>query len=64
MVADIFCPIFTLKVTVLACLIQKKKNCLAPTRASTWTPWWAYISPNTPNCKKNYVPIFFLDYPL
>ena len=25
MVADIFCPIFTLKVTVLACLIQKKK---------------------------------------
>ena len=28
MIADIFYPIFTLKITVLACFIQKKLNCL------------------------------------
>ena len=44
MVADIFYPIFTLKITVFACFIQKNiikkiKNIggLAPTRASPWT---------------------------
>ena len=36
MIADIFYPIFTLMITILACFIQKKK--LAPTKASPWTP--------------------------
>ena len=66
MVADIFCPIFTLKVTVLACLMQKKKEkkkCLAPTRASTWTPWWASISPNTPQLQKKLCAHIFSGLP-
>ena len=69
MAADIFYPILTLKITVLACFIQKKKlkiGGLAPTRASPWTPWWVYSSAHTPSSKKktNDAPIFFLDYPL
>ena len=64
MVADIFYPILTLKITVLACFIQKKLGASPPTRASPWTPWWVYSSPHTPSCKKNDAPIFFLDYPL
>ena len=54
MVADIFYPIFTPNITVLACFIQKiKLGGFAPTRASSWTPWWAYSSCHTPSCKKN-----------
>ena len=67
MVADIFYPILTLKITVLVSFIQKKKiGGLAPNRASLWTPWWAYSSPplNPLSCKKKNVLIFFLDYPL
>ena len=46
MVADIFYPILTLKITVLVSFIQKKKiGGLAPNRASPWTPWWAYSFP-------------------
>ena len=59
--ADIFYLIFTLKITVLACFMQKSKK---KKKASPWTPWWAYRSPHTPSCKKNDVPIFFLNYPL
>ena len=58
--ADIFYLIFTLKITVLACFMQKSKT----KKTSPWIPWWAYRSPHTPSCKKNDVPIFFLDYPL
>ena len=64
MVADIFCPIFTLKITILANFIQKKFGGLAPTRASPWILWWAYSLPHTPSCRKNDAPIFSLDYPL
>ena len=68
MVPDIFYPILTLKMTVLA-FYTKKIGGLAPTRASPWTPWWAYSSPtpptpHTPSCKNNDAPIFFVDYPL
>ena len=60
MVADIFYPILTLKITVLACFIQKKIGGLAPNRASPWTPWWSYSSPHTPSYKKKTMrPYFF-----
>ena len=61
MVTDIFYPILTLKVTVLACFM--KNWGLASARESPWTPWWAYSSPHTPSCKKNDVLIFFVDSP-
>ena len=48
MVPDIFYPILTLKMTVLA-FYTKKIGGLAPTRASPWTPWWAYSSPTPPH---------------
>ena len=69
MVADIFYPILTLKITVLACFIQKKNlGASPPARASPLTPWWVYSSP-IPSAankkqKKNDASIFFLDYPL
>ena len=58
MVADIFYPIFTLRITMLAYFIQKKKKNggLTPTRASLCTPWWAYSSPLR---KKMIRPYFF-----
>ena len=60
MVADIFYPIFTLKITVLACFVQKQTNVggFAPTMASPWTPWWAYSSPIPPAAKKRCAHIF------
>ena len=66
MIADIFYPIFTLKIIVLACLMQKKIDGLAAARASFSTTWWVYSSPHTPSCKKknNDASIFFLNYPL
>ena len=66
MVADIFYLMFTLKITVLAYFIQKKKiRDLASTRASPWTPWLAYSSPHTPSCKKKTMhPYFFSFSPL
>ena len=48
MVPDIFYPILTLKMTVLA-FYTKEIGGLAPTRASPWTPWWAYSSPIPPH---------------
>ena len=67
MVADIFNPILTLKITVLACFIQKKfLGPHPPARASPLTPWSVYSSPipSAANKKKNDASIFFLDYPL
>ena len=63
MVPDIFYPILTLKMTVLA-FYTKKIGGLAPTRASPWTPWWAYSSPTPhphppyPAAKKTMRPYF------
>ena len=59
MVADILYLIFTLKIAVLACFMQKSKK-----PASPWTTLSDYRSRHTPSCKKSDVPIFFLDYPL
>ena len=61
MIADIFYPIFTLKIIVLACLMQKKIGGLAAARASFSTTWWVYSSPHTPSCKKKTTmrPYFF-----
>ena len=56
MIADIH-PIFTLKIAILAHFIRGKKTKIvwgllthAFTRASPWTPWGAYSSPQTPSC--------------
>ena len=61
MVADIFYPILTLKITVLVSFIQKKKiGGLAPNRASPWTPWWAYSSPpSIPSAAKKTMRSYF-----
>ena len=60
MIADIFYPIFTLTITILACFIRKKRKIVQGicthtfTKASPWTPWrgeggGAYSSPWTPS---------------
>ena len=65
MVVDIFYPLLTLKITILACFIQKKIWGLTPPpprppRPSPWTPWWAYSYLPYPQLqKKNNAPIFF-----
>ena len=62
MVVDIFYPLLTLKITILACFIQKKSGDLPPPppRPSPGTPWWAYSSLPYPQLqKKNNAPIFF-----
>ena len=57
MIADIFYPIFTLTIIVLACFIRKKKivrgfRTHAFTKALRWTPWVAYNSSQTPSCNR------------
>ena len=69
MVADIFYPILTLKITVLACFIQKKNKNRGPrpNKSITLDPLVGLqLSPYTQQQKKkkNDAPIFFLDYPL
>ena len=59
MVADIFCPIFTLKVTVLACLIQKKKIALPPPGHQPGPPGGLTSPPIPPTAKKTMCPYFF-----
>ena len=45
MIADIFYPIFTLTITILACFIRKKRKIVQGicthtfTKALPWTPW-------------------------
>ena len=67
MVVNIFYPIFTLKITILACLIHththtKKMGVLPHTRASPCTPGGLTAPPIPQTAKKNNVPILFLDY--
>ena len=69
MVADIFYPILTLKITVLACFIQKKIGGLTPRQSITLDPLVGLQLPHTLSYKqetkkKNDASIFFLDYPL
>ena len=65
MVADIFYPILTLKITVLACFIQKKNRGPRPQQSITLDPLVVLqLSPYPQLQKKNDAPIFFLDYPL
>ena len=52
MVADIFCPIFTLKVTVLACLIQKKKKLPCPHQGINLDPLVGLHLPQYPQLQK------------
>ena len=68
MVADIFYPIFTLKITVLACFIQEKQKNLGASSPPGHLPGppgglTAPPPPIPPAAKKNDAPIFFLDYP-
>ena len=54
MIADIFYPIFTLTITILACCIRKKKQscsgiCIhAFTKALPWAPWGLKAPPRPP----------------
>ena len=65
MVADIFYPIFTLKITMLAYFIQKKKKKKkwgpCPHQSITLDP---LVGLQLPFAKKDDATIFFLDYPL
>ena len=69
MVADIFYPIFTLKITVLACFIQEKQKNLGASSPPGHLPGppggltAPLPPPIPPAAKKNDAPIFFLDYP-
>ena len=67
MVADIFYPIFTLKITVLACFIQEKQKNLGASSPPGHLPGppggLTAPPPIPPAAKKNDAPIFFLDYP-
>ena len=62
MVADIFYPILTLKITVLACFIQKKLGALPPPGHLPGPPGGLTVPPY-PKLQKNNAPIFSLDYP-
>ena len=74
MTADIFYPIFTLTITVLACFIRKKKMFLgfAPTPSTGHHPGHSgkFQLPPDPQPQsylappKTDAPIFFLYYPL
>ena len=77
MIADIFYPIFTLMITVLACCTWKKTKFVsglcthAFTRASPWTPWGGglQLPPDTQlqlilALSKTNMTIFFLYYTL
>ena len=68
MVPDIFYPILTLKMTVLA-FYTKKNRGPRPHQSITLDPLVGLQlphppTPHTPSCKKNDAPIFFVDYPL
>ena len=56
MVADIFYPIFTLKITVLACFIQEKQKNLGASSPPGHLPGppggLTAPPPHTPSCKK------------
>ena len=65
MVADIFYPILTLKITVLALFYTKKRSGASPPpEHHPGTPGGLTAPPIPPAAKKkkNDVPIFFLDY--
>ena len=60
MVADIFYLMFTLKITVLAYFIQKKKSGTSPPpEHHPGPPGWLTAPPHTPSCKKKMHPYFF-----
>ena len=64
MVADIFYPILTLKITVLACFIQKKIGGLTPRQSITLDPLVGLQLPHTLSYKqetkkKTMRPYFF-----
>ena len=67
MVPDIFYPILTLKMTVLA-FYTKKSGASPPPEHHPGPPGGLtappHPTPHTPSCKKNDAPIFFVDYPL
>ena len=52
MVADIFYPILTLKITVLVCFIQKKFGGLTPRQSITLDPLVGLQLPHTLSCKQ------------
>ena len=69
MVADIFYPIFILKITVLVCFLQKKLGTSPqpghlPERPGGLTAPPIPQAAKKKNKKKNDAHIFFLDYPL
>ena len=61
MVVDIFYPLLTLKITILACFIQKKSGDLPPPPDHHLRHPGGLTAPfHTPSCKKkNNSPIFF-----
>ena len=63
MVVNIFYPIFTLKITILACLIQKKIGGPGHTRASPCTPGGLTAPPIPETAKKQCAHIFSGLYP-
>ena len=69
MVADIFYPIFILKITVLVCFLQKKLG-TSPQPGHLPERPGGLTAPPIPHAekkkkkKKNDAHIFFLDYPL
>ena len=67
MIADIFYPIFTLTITVLACFTQKNKvvrgfHTHDFIKASPWTLWGA-VTPPDPSCNQPMRPYFFCFIP-
>ena len=64
MVADIFYPKLTLKITVLALFYTKKRlGASPPPEHHPGPPGGLTAPPIPPAAKKNDAPIFFLDYP-
>ena len=60
MVVDIFYPLLTLKITILACFIQKKSGDLPPPDHHLGHPGGLTAPFHTSSCKKkNNAPIFF-----
>ena len=73
MIANIFHPIFTLTITILACFVRKKAKLFrgfAPTLSPRHRPGPSAYSPPDPQLqsflalRRTETPIFFLYYPL